>query len=65
MPNQNESQKSKSPQLNRGEELILRRNRKIKKEDPKSFNLTLTKIFSFFTKEIYLRFELSVKPKHK
>ena len=65
MPNQNENQKSKSPPLNRGEELILRRNQKIKKEDSKSFNLTLAKVFSFFSKEIHLRFELYVKPKHK
>lgn len=62
MQNQNE----KKLPLNRGEELILRRNRKIKKEEePKSFSLSLTKILPWFKKEIHLRFEVIVKPKQK
>lgn len=57
---------SKSPQINRGFELMLRHNsRREKPSTPKSFLVRFGKMLSLFKREIHFQFEIFLDIKKK
>ena len=59
---ENKSPVAKGPDLeiNKGVELMLRNKKKIKRREPKSFEIKFAKMVSFFKREIHIFFNFSL-----
>ena len=60
----NKVNSSDKPHINRGVELLLRNKRRTS-EPPKTFQMKVGKVFSFFRREIHFYFDLSLDFKKK